>query len=213
MSFLINLKHKQFMKKIDQKMSVSCPRRCPGSDEWDYLWWKCDYHIAMRRHCCAPLIHHLSALTNWHLKSSQHTHMQTKHIVCYHLRDDQLIISTWRWSASPRGKGCGGLWSGESSANQHRGAVRTEVFYCTLRMLPSCLGGSGGHPNGSFFLTLPSRVKLETCILYPGLQGPDKKGVGWLSCTRRDGCEDTTCHRGGAQIMTGMTRSNYWHSW
>lgn len=84
------------------------------------------------------------------------THTCKQNILCYHLRDDQLIISTWRWSASPRGKGCGGLWSvnpvltnsegpwGQKASTAHEDASRpvwgdlhTSEWLCSFPTLPS----------------------------------------------------------------------------
>ena len=140
----------------NQKISVSCPRRCPGSDEWDYLWRKCDYHTwqwgdtAMHLQFTICLF-----LQTGHLKSLQHTHMQTKQIVLpsawwsthyFHLALKCISSRKRMWRPLER----------ESSANQYREAMRTEGFYCTRGCFLSCLGGSAHirmalfSPNSSF---------------------------------------------------------------
>ena len=78
------------------------------------------------------------------------THMQTKHIVFssawwsthyFHLAVKCISSRKRMWRALDR----------ESTANQHRGAVRTEVFYCTWGCFPSCLGRSEDIRMALFF--------------------------------------------------------------
>lgn len=127
------------------------------------------------------------------------THTCKQNILCYHLRDDQLIISTWRWSASPRGKGCGGLWSVNPVLTNTEGLWEQKSSTAHEDASRPVWEGLWTSEWLYSFLNLPSGKARNMYIISPrDCKDRIRKELDDSPALRRDGCEDTICQQSGS---------------